>query len=84
MATSKPRKKKSSQLGVKRQYRSPNPITGLVTLDEVAEYIGLSRSTTNRLRREDPTFPKAHLLGARRLVFKRTEIENWMPGGGAQ
>jgi len=44
----------------------------------LAEKLGLAITSLDDLRRRDPSFPRAVLLGARSVGFVETEVEAWI------
>lgn len=44
----------------------------------LAEMLGLAITSLDDLRRRDPSFPRAVLLGARSVGFVETEVEAWI------
>ena len=49
----------------------------LFTIQEVSEFLGISISTINRLVKEGD-FPSKIKLSPRRIVFLRSEIDEWV------
>ncbi len=49
-------------------------------VDDVASYIGASKSHVWQLTRSDPTFPKPRKLGARMTIWMREEVDKWLDG----
>lgn len=54
----------------------------LLSIKEIMEMFGISKSTFYRLVRNDPTFPKPVSLGDRRQAFKSSDIDAWVDNGG--
>lgn len=48
----------------------------LLTVDEVAEYLGLRRQTIYNRVSTDPTFPRLKVGGA--LRFRRSALDQWL------
>lgn len=51
-----------------------------MTLDEVCGYMRRPRSSVNRDRRSDPSFPLPRLLGGGSPRWNTLEIDAWMNG----
>lgn len=49
----------------------------LISLNEVTRLTSLSRTMVNRYRAEGK-FPKAVVLGEKRIAFVRSEVEGWI------
>jgi len=52
-------------------------IAKVLSIDETAEYCGISKSTINRLREVDD-FPLPIKLSERRIGFKPEELDQWI------
>jgi len=50
----------------------------LISLNEFAKMLSLSRTGTNRRRAQDPKFPKPVPLGERRIAFVRAEAVRYV------
>lgn len=48
-----------------------------MSLNDVAKYIGVSRTTINNYR-STGVFPAPVEIGERRVAFKREEVDSWM------
>lgn len=59
-------------------HTSPRTFTGLVTPDQVCEWLGVSRSTLDRLRQDDPSFPPPVALSQRTLRWKPEDVDRWI------
>ncbi|CAI8823731.1 helix-turn-helix transcriptional regulator [Methylocaldum szegediense] len=44
----------------------------------LAQHLGVSISTLDRLRATDPTFPQEFRLGKRAIGFLRADVERWL------
>lgn len=45
---------------------------------EVAEVLGVSRSSTWRLQKKDPSFPEPRKISERRVGWLASEVESWL------
>lgn len=50
----------------------------LMTVSEVAKFLGLSRAYVYRLRKANPDFPQPIYLTPKAPRFRREEIEAWI------
>lgn len=55
----------------------------LITVDEVAELLRLSRAQLYR-RMKDPAMPRAVRVSPRRQLFRRKDIEAFLDAGGIE
>lgn len=49
-----------------------------ITKDDIAERLGISISTIDRLRRNDPDFPKGINFSKRAVRFSENQINEWI------
>ncbi|MGH3442000.1 MAG: helix-turn-helix transcriptional regulator [Nitriliruptorales bacterium] len=52
----------------------------LLTLEEVAELLGVTRWTVKRLRDTDPSFPPPAMLSTRTPRWRPDDLEAWISG----
>lgn len=50
----------------------------LMSLDDIALYLGVSRSTVERIRASDPTFPPPVPLAQRTLRWRPQRVHAWV------
>lgn len=54
-------------------------IKKLITIEEVARRLGISRSTCERMRRKpDVNFPKSIKIGENSVRYEADELERWI------
>ncbi|MGH3443074.1 MAG: helix-turn-helix transcriptional regulator [Nitriliruptorales bacterium] len=56
-------------------HTTPRP---LWTLEQVAEFLGVTRWTVKRYRDSDPTFPPPVMLSARTVRWRPDDLEAWV------
>ncbi len=56
----------------------------IIAPEETAKRLAISETTLWRLRRDDPDFPVAVRVGARRIGFREDEVDRWIAHGGAK
>lgn len=54
----------------------------MLSVKEILKILGISRSTLYRLINNDSTFPKPIKLGARRVGFRDTDLNDWVDSQG--
>jgi hypothetical protein len=63
----------------RKQIPDPPPVGAeYATFDEAAGFLRISRSAFNRLRAEDPLFPKASMVGKAAPRMAVEELRAWM------
>ncbi|WP_366758339.1 helix-turn-helix domain-containing protein [uncultured Sphingomonas sp.] len=50
---------------------------GLLTIDEAAEHLDMSRRTLHRLRKKDG-FPATFATSPRKVYFRKCELDDWL------
>lgn len=49
-----------------------------ITKNDITERLGISVSTLDRLRREDPEFPKGIKISKRAVRFSEKKVKEWI------
>jgi predicted DNA-binding transcriptional regulator AlpA len=57
---------------------SPNVCARGLRVDDVARYVGISKSHVWFLAKNDPTFPRPRRRGARMTIWLREEVDQWL------
>jgi excisionase family DNA binding protein len=50
----------------------------LMTPRDVAKYLRISRTTLYRILKEDPSFPNRTRVSRRLVLFRKSEIDDWI------
>jgi predicted DNA-binding transcriptional regulator AlpA len=84
METTVPQERATLDARLNRAPRALSPL--LLTIDEVAALLGVSRRTAYELRGREPHFPRALVLGAggRSVRYRLADVEAFVAGLGAE
>jgi len=55
----------------------------LLTSKDLTALLGVSKVTLWRIQKRDPSFPKCHLLTAKKKLWKTEEIQAWIKNLGS-
>lgn len=63
----------------KARVRKGVVLDGYMNIGETASYLGISASTLQKwMKTEDSTLPKPKRLGPKTILFKKSEIDDWI------
>jgi predicted DNA-binding transcriptional regulator AlpA len=52
----------------------------IINIDAAASILGISRATLRRVMKADESFPRPLRIGARRIGWRRDELNQWLEG----